>query len=226
MKHSPRHDPRALIIFAREPRLGRVKTRLARDLPPERVLALYNALVQDTLALASGLSCQRYLFYTGSRTIPVLSRYAPAFELIPQSGADLGIRMRRAFRRVFRRGARKAVIIGTDCPFIRPVEVRRAWRILETRDCVVGPSRDGGYYLLGLREEQPGLFEGIRWSSPEVFRQTLGRLRRAGLSYRCLARASDIDTVFSLQESRDQIRKLPSTSCFRRAVRELAGQFL
>jgi glycosyltransferase A (GT-A) superfamily protein (DUF2064 family) len=91
-------------------------------------------------------------------------------------------------------GKKKAVIIGSDCPFVDSALVRRAMSWLDDIDCVIGPSFDGGYYLIALKRNYPDIFKGIRWSTRYVFKETLERLKKRGLTYRLLDKKRDIDT--------------------------------
>jgi rSAM/selenodomain-associated transferase 1 len=113
----------------------------------------------------------------------------------PQGEGDLGERLCRAFGRAFRSQARRVVIIGSDCPEVTEADIRAAWDGLRAHDVVLGPARDGGYWLIGLRSLQPALFRGIPWSTADVLAATQERARVAGLRVQLLRELSDIDTV-------------------------------
>jgi rSAM/selenodomain-associated transferase 1 len=106
-----------------------------------------------------------------------------------------GERLDRAFTEAFGTGARRVVVIGSDCPEIASDDIEKAWAALREFDLVLGPATDGGYWLLGLRAPQPQLFRGIPWSSATVLNETLARARPTGLSVHLLRELSDIDTV-------------------------------
>jgi hypothetical protein len=103
--------------------------------------------------------------------------------------------MARAFGECFARGARRVAIVGTDAPDCTRAHVTAAWAALDTHDVAVGPTHDGGYYLLALARPCPGLFQDIAWSTPDVLRATLARAAAAGLSVARLATLRDVDTL-------------------------------
>lgn len=136
------------------------------------------------------------LFRESNECIPDSRRIAP------QQGRDLGRRMLHALRTEFCSGSGSVVVIGTDCLYLNPSDLRKALAVLQTRDAVVGPAEDGGYYLIGfhrrLYETNPAalkkIFMGISWSASTVCRQTLQRLISAGVTYQVLAKKADVDT--------------------------------
>lgn len=111
-----------------------------------------------------------------------------------QSEGDLGQRLVGAFAQAFCGGARRVVIIGSDCPYLDAEDIREAWAQLKTCDLVLGPAEDGGYWLVGLRQNQPGLFKDITWSSASVFGETMARAKVLGLKSFLLRTLSDVDT--------------------------------
>ena len=113
----------------------------------------------------------------------------------PQGNGDLGKKLTAAFSDHFRRGATRVVIIGSDCPEISAADIKEAWARLADFDVVLGPSRDGGYWLIGLRGPHPTLFKGISWSTPRVLRQTIAHGTKAGLAIHCSRMLEDIDTA-------------------------------
>jgi len=119
----------------------------------------------------------------------------PSLPLISQEGTALGERMRRAFDRTFEDASHQAVIIGTDVPELDLPTITRAFRALGHHDVVIGPSSDGGYYLLGMNAPTKDLFEGITWSSESVYRDTVRQLHRLNLSFAQLDELADIDTI-------------------------------
>jgi len=199
----------ALVIFAREPKKGKVKTRLARDLPVHLVLRLYRAFVQDVLNLAQKVQCsQRFIFYAGTgASIPFLRRFARRFHLKRQTGKDLGIRMYNAFVRCQREGFEKVVLIGTDCLTIKPQDIDRAFQKLSQYDCVLGPSRDGGYYLIGIKDPKKAMFDHIPWSTEDVLKKTLKKAKQLRYKTYLLPCKEDIDTISNLKSCRKAIQK-------------------
>ena len=191
--------PPALLVFARAPRPGEVKTRLARTLGDERAAALYRRmgrLVIDGVARAPATVTVCFTPDGAGQELrewlgPEAARYWP------QGSGDLGERMSRMFDRALDASSR-AVVIGTDAPAVDEHTIRRALQALDSADVVLGPSRDGGYYLLGLRRPRPELFTDIRWSTGSVMLETVDRATDAGLVVTFLEVESDIDTAADL----------------------------
>jgi rSAM/selenodomain-associated transferase 1 len=109
--------------------------------------------------------------------------------------------MQYAFQQSFQKGTEKAVIMGSDCPEITPNHIRKAFNCLQTDDIVIGPSKDGGYYLLGMNAFHPELFENIKWSTNSVYWETIAKIQEKGLTYKKLPRLNDIDTREDLLKS-------------------------
>lgn len=195
----PRHDhDRRLCVFARSPELGRVKRRLAAELGDERALAAHVRLVEETLARCSGRpGWQTELWIAdGDPDHPQVRAWCRRYgaRYVSQVGADLGARMWHALASSLAAGT-IPVLIGCDCPDIDAGYVAEAFAALAEADVVLGPARDGGYGLVGLRVAVPGLFEGVSWGSADVLDETLCRARCNGLSVRLLAPISDVDTA-------------------------------
>jgi rSAM/selenodomain-associated transferase 1 len=181
----------ALIIFIRNPELGKVKTRLARDVGQEKALAIYKALLTHTRDTALAVDAQRLLFY--SQAIQTDDDWpTPAFTKLLQSGGDLGERMQLAFAQALERSG-KAVIVGSDIAQIKAGIINEAFEALDKKDYVIGPAIDGGYYLLGMKQPTPELFQDMEWSTPNVCQTTLDRIASLGRSCQQVATLSDID---------------------------------
>ena len=197
-----------LILFAKAPVPGRVKTRLCPPLSPEQAAGLYVAFARDSFELLDGVEkASVEIAYEPSRlfTDPAwISRRARWF---PQKGRDLGARMAHAFERAFAAGASRVVIVGSDSPGLPARRFGEAFASLKSRDCVLGPSRDGGYYLIGLRRACPALFRGIRWSTDEVFAKTVALARAQGLTLRRLPSFGDVDRPEDLPVLRRTLAK-------------------
>ncbi|MBF9142523.1 TIGR04282 family arsenosugar biosynthesis glycosyltransferase [Hymenobacter properus] len=191
-------SPNHLLVFAREPVLGRVKTRLAVDIGPEAALAVYRELLglTATAVAAAQVPATVWLAEAPAGADPAAPR--PEWPGLPwrvQPAAEsLGERMSHAFGEAFAAGAARAVIIGTDCPGLTPALLRAAFEALNAHDVVVGPADDGGYYLLGLRELQPALFANKNWSTATVLPDTLADAARLGLSVAQLPMLHDVDS--------------------------------
>lgn len=188
---------RALAIFAKAPIAGQVKTRLVPALGLDGTVELYRCFLLDTVELALQVSdCETFLFYTPSDGAPLLRAIiGERVVLVPQSSGDLGERMRDGFQDLFVRGFEAVIIIGTDLPTLPLTRLTTALVALERMPIVLGPSLDGGYYLIGLRTRQPELFQGIAWSTPHVISQTLDRINALGLQMESLEPWYDVDTV-------------------------------
>ncbi len=181
-------------VFAREPLAGRVKTRLIPARGAEGACRLHAALVEHTLATATGAGMPVQLWLAGDPRAAQVRQWAERFALTvhAQRGAGLGERMWFAARRQLRR-RRAVLLIGTDCPALDRATLLRARDALGRRDAVIVPAHDGGYVLLGLRAFAPGVFERVPWGTRGVLRVTRSRLRRAGLRWRELPWRHDID---------------------------------
>lgn len=187
-----------------------MKTRMIPVLGAELAARLYRLLAEEVCFKTGPGEYDRILFFSPPEAREELSVWFPGETLVEQEGADLGARLSHAFREAFARGARRVTVIGTDTPAISRALVQRAFRALEGCDLVLGPARDGGYYLLALREERPELFREIPWSSPRVFEATHERARKLGLSIEILEPLTDIDTLEDLQSEWAELRPLLS----------------
>jgi uncharacterized protein len=191
-----------LIIFAKMPLLGKVKTRLAQDLPKGVVLIFYKRLLKHVLSLAKEVRCDgRYLFLTGSESgIDFFHPYRQDYKFRRQNGRNLGQRMMSAFTYAHRQGFNRMVIIGADCPELRRNDINRAFKKLVDYDIVLGPACDGGYYLIGLSHPESKLFTKIAWSSETVLKQTITRARKLKKRVFLLRQIRDIDTISDLRK--------------------------
>ncbi|HMC82167.1 MAG TPA: TIGR04282 family arsenosugar biosynthesis glycosyltransferase [Candidatus Polarisedimenticolia bacterium] len=189
---------RALLLFARFPALGRVKTRLAPSYTPEESLELHRALLSDSLELlhraSRGASASAWLYLSeGGEMDPDLSARRGAASQAVQRGDDLGERLVRAFQDRFAAGSRQVVVIGSDTPHLPAERVARAFKALEGDEIVLGPARDGGYYLVGASRLHLSLFRGMAWGTSQVYRETVRRARREGIPIASLPAWYDVD---------------------------------
>lgn len=203
-----------LIVFAKEPAAGRVKTRLAAAVGNQVAADLYETMLLDVLELSGKLSGVETVVYWDC-TEEALPRLGERFGCRSrrQVQGDLGARMQAAFAGMFASGHDLCCIIGSDAPDLPPPYVTEAYKLLAAKraDVVFGPSRDGGYYLLGLRQPRPGLFANISWSSAHVLEQSLAAADESGLTAALLPEWQDIDTVEDLQAYRERNRPAAST---------------
>ena len=190
-----------LLVFARAPLPGRVKTRLIPHVGAERAAEIYQALLARTLrtALHSGFAAVQ-LWIAGDRRHPCFHKIADgtALEIYQQQGADLGDRMYHAFLRALK-GYRAAILIGSDCPLLTAGDLKQARRSLRKNDIVLGPARDGGYYLIGLCKNNSTLFKGIAWGEASVLSETKARIKALGWQLSLLTERWDVDDLKSLQ---------------------------
>jgi rSAM/selenodomain-associated transferase 1 len=186
---------RRLIIFVKAPRLGTVKTRLAGKLGKEGAISAYMKLVEQLVNNLLGLKAVQVRYAPDDGFAEIQSWLQPGWTAALQGEGDLGERLHFAFESAFAEGFTKVVIIGSDCPYVTQGDIEQAWEALEKRDVVLGPAQDGGYWLIGLRKNQPLLFQGIPWSTDQVFAQTLQRAKSQGLSISLLQILEDIDTL-------------------------------
>ena len=206
----------AVVLMAKAPVAGRVKTRLCPPLDPRESAALYACMLGDTAGEVSTLRrVRRYLFLDPPESTDFLQRKPfSAFERFPQRGRDLGDRMRDAAATAFRRGARRVVIVGADCPSLSAGTVRRAFRELrEGAEAVFGPSADGGYYLVGLACPDERLFRKFTWSTPTVLLDTVARWRALSIPFSFLQPERDVDTGEDLLVLREWARTHARPAC-------------
>ncbi len=168
-----------LIIFAREPKKGNVKTRLSRHLSEMECLKLYKRFLKNAVLLARKIKhCRRIIAYDSDNQNPsFLKKIAPDFGFYKQKGENLGEKMFDAFK-AFAITNTKTIIIGSDSPGLPETYINRAFDELNGKDLVLGPAYDGGYYLIGLKKPDWGIFEGIKWGYSSVFDKTLKNAKK------------------------------------------------
>jgi uncharacterized protein len=207
------HPVSRLLVFTRVPRAGQVKTRLIPQLGAQGAADFHARLIRHCLHTVThaGL-CPVELWCAPSCHDPFFQdcRRRYGVELYDQAPGELGERMHKALGSALAR-AESAVLIGTDIPSIETEDLDAAFQALQQgKDAVVGPARDGGYYLIGLKQPNRRLFEGIRWGTSTVFQETLARLQQLEMDWLCLREHADVDTP-------DDYRRLPD------AIRLAAG---
>lgn len=191
----------SLIIFVKKPELGKVKTRLADSIGGEKALKVYYKLLERTYAITQLLKQDKIVYYTPEivyHDIWEEERYLKAL----QSEGDLGVRMLQAFKERLESGYKKVCIIGSDCYELTTEIIEQAFVELEQHDVVIGPSTDGGYYLLGMKKLYPDLFRNKNWSTARVLEQTIESIKKEGLSCYILPELTDVDEEKDLETMR------------------------
>jgi hypothetical protein len=186
----------ALLVFVKLPVAGQVKTRLQPELSPELAARLYRAMVDDVFAaLERPGQWDLVAFFSPLERERAFREWLPgSIGLVAQSGADLGERLANAFGWSHAQGHSRTIVVGTDMPTLDSDVLSDAFRALDRDDVVLGPSTDGGYYLVGLSEPRPELFENVDWSTSEVLEQTIARIDDTRATYHLLPERTDIDT--------------------------------
>ena len=184
----------ALILFARVPKLGKVKTRLNPNLPQETVLSLYTRFLRDSIEKISRISSADH-FIAGfpKENIAYFDEIADKknLKVFPQNGETLGDKMRNAFNEKFLEGYEKVAIIGSDSPSLPLKNVETAFQ--SEKDVILGPSSDSGYYLIGMNRKTSEVFESVPWGSAQVLGETLKRIQHIKASLELLPIWYDVD---------------------------------
>jgi rSAM/selenodomain-associated transferase 1 len=196
-----RHQDTAILMFVKYPESGQVKLRLSADLNEEMVPELYRCFVQDTLATVKKIDACLFVCFLPVDAQKKFQKWlGSTVFFLPQNGADLGERMKNCFSYVFKKGFRRVILIGSDSPDIPETFLHTAFTELQTHDVVLGPSSDGGYYLIGFQNTMftSSVFEDIHWSTSTVFQETLAKIKAANCSVSVLSVWSDVDTITDL----------------------------
>jgi rSAM/selenodomain-associated transferase 1 len=200
----------SLIVFAKYPVPGQVKTRLAKDIGDSAAVILYSHFVSYTIrkfANSRDSNELRVAVAQESFLEKFKQNFPGADKYVAQKNTDnLGARMQHAIQQSLNEGFQKIVVIGTDCPHLPTEYVQKAFDLLDKHDIAIGPAEDGGYYLLAISQDHPCLFEGISWSTENVLKQTIAAIKKNDVSYALLPALFDIDDFESLQML---VRKYP-----------------
>ena len=184
-----------LLIFAKAPRVGLVKTRLAISVGPQRACDIYERLLR-TLSVRLSAVEKATVCFAPDDAEPELRPFFPAhWRYYPQRGSDLGARLENAICHAFNQGASKVAVIGSDCPDLNSDDIANAWQKLDRSDVVFGPATDGGYWLIGMTHPHADLFRAIEWGTAKVLEQSRSRARDAHLKVALLRSLADIDTA-------------------------------
>jgi len=195
-------DKSCIIFFVKYPERGQVKTRLSAELGASVTVELYRSFVLDVLSMLERSGIQFYICFSPESSQEKFMKWLGNEHFyIPQQGDDLGQRMKNAILRAFAQGFSRAVLIGSDIPDLSAGLMEEACLSLKAHDAVIGPSLDGGYYLIGFNSETllPRIFEEMEWSTDTVFTKTLTRLKDAKLKVHQLPERRDIDILTDLR---------------------------
>ena len=186
----------SIIIFVRFPRKGQVKTRLAETTSSEFALNFYKLCAENLIRNIKKVpAVNRFIFYSNKKEkTEIINWLGNKFLFASQEGDDLGSRMKSAFEKVFSVGSQKVIIVGTDIPDLSKEIIMKAFEMLDSYDVVIGPAKDGGYYLLGMKKMNSELFEKIEYSTFSVLSETMTKIEELNLAYHLLPELNDIDT--------------------------------
>lgn len=181
-----------------------MKTRLARSIGADTAARLYRAFLVETLHLGRQIECRHVIGFTPDTARDAFRELAPDWDLVPQANGDLGHRMQSFFDQILSGPPlpagqdRRVVLIGSDTPTLDASLIGTAFDRLLHDDVVIGPSDDGGYYLIGARNRTPDLFADVAWSTESVLKETLGRLNQGNYRYSLLESRNDVDDLADL----------------------------
>lgn len=213
------------IVLAKYPAPGRVKTRLIGAFTAEQAAQVHRRCLRLTLDCLHAAGRVEIVLAGSPDGADFAEFLPPAARLLSQGEGNLGARLAQVVERIFEAGASRVLLVGSDCPAMRPQDVTTALDLLDRVDVVVGPALDGGYYLLGLRGPETGLFTSIDWSTPRVLAQTLARAAEMGLSHTLIDERRDVDEVGDMMALLDEIADDdPRLGPFKEFVRSMFRQ--
>jgi rSAM/selenodomain-associated transferase 1 len=213
-------------MFAKYWEPGRAKTRLAATIGDDAAAELARLFLETLLLRFQDVADTRVVAFTPPQRREAFSAIAPAaWQLEPQGEGDLGQRMRRFLDGSLRDGAGRVVLIGSDSPTLEASLIQQAFQRLADHDVVLGPSTDGGYYLIGVADRVPDLFEGIAWSTPRVWDQTVERLERIGCRYATLPLWYDVDQQSDLARLCEDLARRSDLSATEMALHRAAIRY-
>jgi len=201
-----------LILFAKEPAQGMVKTRLAREIGEVRATSLYEALLRDSVERFQGVGARLAFAFSPAKAAGFFAELAPGALLLVQPEGDLGARLASAFERAFDLGFERVAAVGSDAPHVDPGWIEGAFERLREVQLVIGPTTDGGYWLIGLSRPAPGLFQGVRWGSRHVLDETRRLAEHLRLDLAELPETFDVDRPEDLAPLR-QVAEREASEC-------------
>jgi hypothetical protein len=192
-----------LIVFVKYPAPGTVKLRLAQHIGLEAATKIYRQIAETVVNNTAPQEAADYAveicFDPKDDKHLVRTWLTSKAQFSAQKGVDLGERMRNAFTYAFESGCKQVILIGSDCPDISRQIIQQGFAQLQHKDIVIGPAYDGGYYLIGLRQQRDDIFQDIEWGTEKVFHQTCDKIKAAGLSVSLLPTLRDVDRVEDLK---------------------------
>jgi len=196
---------KGLLIFAKKPVPGKVKTRLAKDIGNEAACKIYRQLLFYTFDIAEKANV--YVLACLTEEDQITLNAVPFTEFYQQVDGNLGKKLDHAFQSAFERGFKKLIVLGTDCADLTTDIIQDAYEKLDQNDVVIGPAKDGGYYLLGMTHYIPSLFENKSWSTEYLLTETTQTLKEENKSYHLLETLSDIDNIEDLKNTKNKLIK-------------------
>lgn len=212
-----------ILLFVKYPKNGGVKTRLAKSIGDAAAVSLYKCFVEDILSSLQGLNAHIWIcYYPESAKDDMDIWLGSSYFYVLQKGGNLGKRMQHCFKSSFHKGFEKTIVLASDIPEISENIINNAFKILEYKDAVIGPSYDGGYYLVGFNKKSytTEIFDDISWGTNLVYEETLGKLEAYKLQYSVLDKINDMDTIddirkFSTRNGKDLSRGLKTERCIK-----------
>lgn len=201
----------ALILMTRIPIPGKTKTRLMEILTPEECAQLHRCFLIDIFKVIG--ICKKttdvFVTYTPSNLVEIIEDIKPQFvATFPQFGDNLGDRMYNAILRQFNNGYSKVILIGSDIPEIQPLDIENAFKILDTNDVCLGPTKDGGYYLIGMKKPHEEIFkDNLKWGNKSIFESTVSIANSLELTVGLTSKLLDIDDKSDIEAFRKAVRK-------------------
>ncbi|MFT6961272.1 MAG: rSAM/selenodomain-associated transferase 1 [Flammeovirgaceae bacterium] len=195
-----------LMVFVKNPELGKAKTRLAKTVGDKKALDIYLQLLRYTKSTLDKIPQDKQVHYSSFVDSNDFWKEGDYQKALQNQSKDLGEKMLNAFQENFKHGYEKVIIIGSDCPEIAKETIQEAFKKLDTHDVVFGPAEDGGYYLLGMREMIPELFGNKKWSSDSVIADSIRDCKNKNLSYGLLATFSDVDLEEDWRKFEDKLK--------------------
>jgi len=198
---------KALLIFIKNPALGKVKTRLAKTIGPLNALKIYQFLLDHTMEITYNLdSLDKFLYY--NEFLPTKDEWPPnKYQKELQSGEGLGGKMKNAFKKAFDENYKKVVLMMPDCPKMSDNLIEKAFKNLDTSDFVIGPTNDGGYYMIGMRAYHPDVFDHQEYGTDKVCEETMAGITKLGKTVFKLPVLTDVDMEEDLGTLKKMIKK-------------------